>query len=156
MRGPSETKRSIALPCGFRAAQAVECLALFGHPVEGVEGDDQIELIPIGHAADISDFEAEVGILRAGKMAGGEGDHILRGIGAEDGATRNAGSDLGGDLAIAAAYIKDAFIAVEGEEGELLLSHHLLEGGLAVVVAGVPFGHIESREMRAGGVSPLS
>ena len=54
----------IALLPGRSGADRAEGLILLGHPMECVEGDDEVELMPVGQAAGIGHREAEVGPVR--------------------------------------------------------------------------------------------
>ena len=72
-----------------------------------------------------------------------EGNHVVRRIDAEHRAARHSSGDFRGDLPVAAADVEHALIAGELQLPKLLLGHRLLERGLPVVVAGVPFGHLK-------------
>jgi hypothetical protein len=78
-------------------------------------------------------------------VSGGEGDHIVGGVDADDGAAGYEGGDFGGDAAVAAADVEDAFVAAEVEEGQDFGGHGFLQAGAFDVSGGVPFGH-EERE----------
>jgi hypothetical protein len=130
------------------APACLECCAnaaqrgiLVMDPVQGIEGDDEVERVPIRQRPRIGDLEAEVRVPVLWEVRAGERNHSGRRVDAEHGAGRKTLRDLGGDLAFAAADVQDALRAVELEIGEVLVRDPLLQRIDLVVALRVPLRH---------------
>jgi hypothetical protein len=70
-----------------------------------------------------------------------EGNHVRRGIYADDRALRNTGRDLSGCLSVPTADVKNLFGALEVEQGKDLIGHGRLQRRDPSVLRCVPFRH---------------
>src|SRR5262249_42885027 len=59
---------------------------LLRNPVEGIEGNNELEFVPVGQTTSIGHLEAEVRLSWGTEAARREGDHVPRRIDAEPGA----------------------------------------------------------------------
>lgn len=78
--------------------------------MERVERDDEIELAVEGEIMGVGYGELKIGELGVGLRVG---DHVVGGVDAEDGTVREARGNFGGDAAVAAADVQDAFVPVK-------------------------------------------
>jgi hypothetical protein len=109
-------------------------------PMKGVAGDDEVEFVVEREIGGVGHLEVKIG---AGGVSGGEGDHIVGGVDADDGAVGNTGGDFGGDAAVAASDVENPFVAAKMKKCENFGGHSFLQAGAFGVGCGVPFGHDE-------------
>jgi hypothetical protein len=52
--------------------------------MQGIEGNDEIEFVPVRQPTSVRHFEAKIGLRRRTKVARCKGDHVYRRINADD------------------------------------------------------------------------
>ena len=114
---------------------------MFRHPVQRVEGNNQIEFVPVGQLANVGDLEPEVGVRGDREMTRREGNHVARWVHAEHRAARHTLGNRGRNLSIAATDVENPLRAAERQQAKLLLGHRLLQGRLPVVIGRQPLVH---------------
>jgi hypothetical protein len=107
-------------------SDAAQGRCLIAHPVQAVERDHEVELAIECQVGRVSDLEGQVGVLRWRKCAPCEGDHVVRGVGAQHRPVRQPGRDRRADLAVAAAQVQHALVTPQREAGKTLFSQPLL------------------------------
>src|SRR5262249_45086347 len=60
-----------------------KCRLLLQNPVQGIEGNDEVEFVPVGQTASVGDLKAEVRVSWRTEPARRECNHIVRRIDAE-------------------------------------------------------------------------
>ena len=110
---------------------------LVQHPVQRVERDHRVELVPEVHGEHVADGEAQPRRL---ERPGGR-DHPRRGVDAEDRAVRQLVGDGGGDPAVAAADVEDPLVAGHGDAGQRLAGQPRLQRADLAVGQPVPVRH---------------
>ena len=97
-----------AIDQGLR--NSLECHVQVVHPVECIEGDDEIELLPIPHRQNVADMEVDVRPI--GAKLSGSGNHARGGIDSDHASWwRDAIGKLHRDGAVATSDIEDPLMA---------------------------------------------
>ena len=97
-----------AIDQGFR--NSLECHVQVVYPVQCIEGDDEIELLPIPHRQNVADMEVDVRPI--GAKLSGSGNHARGGIDSDHASRwRDAIGKLHRDGAVATSDIEDPLMA---------------------------------------------
>ena len=115
---------------------------MIDHPVQTCKRQHQIKLINKRQTPSVRLLKPQIGkhINWEGLLS--EGYHFRGIVDPYDSPARHGLSDLSGDLAIAAAYIKDGLIALESEVGQYLIGPVVLLGRMPMVILRVPVCHV--------------
>lgn len=92
-------------------------------------------------ALSIRALESQVRILGGRRPVCSKVDHLRRAVYARHSALGDEGSQLGGNLAVAAADVQDMLVSRESQMDDNGIIDALLGGGIALVIVGIPLIH---------------
>jgi hypothetical protein len=120
---------------------------LLRNPVQGIERDDQIELVLVGQLPGVCNRKLKI-CMKCG-VGRGKGNHVRGSIDANHRTLGNAGGNFSRCLSVPTTYIKDSFVALEVKQRKDLFCHSRLQGGDPSVFRCIPFRHTFAFSMGA-------